>query len=112
MTNYNDGQIHGWNGGDCPVYPETVVRYWLRNMAIATETYRASGLRWTHRDESGDIIAFQVVEAYAEPKVIWLVRNVADNHIWLIAKDEADAWRFAGEDPEKRRVEKYQEVPL
>ena len=47
-----------------------------------------------------------------QPKVIWLVRNVADNHIWLIAKDEADAWRFAGEDPEKRRVEKYQEVPL
>lgn len=56
MTNWNDGTIHGWNGGDCPVHPETLVRYWLRNMAIATETYRASGLRWTHRDESGDFI--------------------------------------------------------
>ncbi len=72
MTNYNDGKIHGWNGGDCPVHPETEVKYWLRNMSIATETYRASGLRWTHRDESGDIIAFQVVKAYVEPKVIWV----------------------------------------
>ncbi len=27
MTDWNNGQIHGWNGGDCPVHPETVVEY-------------------------------------------------------------------------------------
>ncbi len=110
MTDYNDGKIHGWNGGDCPVHPETVVRVWLRNGEIQDRI--AYGLTWGHLKSCSDIIAFQVVEAYAEPKVIWLVRNVADDIIWLIAKDEADAWRFAGEDPENRRVEKYQEVPL
>ena len=31
MTNtYNDGKWHGWNGGECPVHPKTVVDYlWL-----------------------------------------------------------------------------------
>ena len=32
MTNYNDGRWHGWNGGECPVHPETVV-------VVVTETH-------------------------------------------------------------------------
>ena len=25
MTDYNDGNWHGWNGGECPVHPESVI---------------------------------------------------------------------------------------
>ena len=25
MTNYNDGKWHGWNGGECPVHPKSMV---------------------------------------------------------------------------------------
>jgi hypothetical protein len=25
MTDYNDGNWHGWNGGECPVHPQTEV---------------------------------------------------------------------------------------
>jgi transposase len=27
MIDYNDGKWHGWNGGECPVHPESVVEY-------------------------------------------------------------------------------------
>lgn len=30
-ANYNDGTIHGWNGGDCPVHPETVVKVYFED---------------------------------------------------------------------------------
>jgi hypothetical protein len=70
-TDYNNGQIHGWNGGDCPVHPETVVRYWLRSGRTFDEN-TAHALRWCHNESAGDIVAFQVVKAYVEPKVIWV----------------------------------------
>lgn len=44
MTDYNDGKIHGWNGGDCPVHPETEVLVWLRNGEIQDRI--AYGLTW------------------------------------------------------------------
>ena len=25
MTDYNNGEWHGWNGGECPVHPQTEV---------------------------------------------------------------------------------------
>lgn len=70
MTNYNDGKIHGWNGGECPVHPETVVKFWHREGIAASD--RAGQYWWEHSDTDGDIIAFQVVKAYVEPKVIWV----------------------------------------
>lgn len=70
MTDYNDGTIHGWNGGDCPVHPETVVEYWLRDGV--PETIKAEGLWWSHETTGSDVIAFRVVKEYVEPKVIWV----------------------------------------
>lgn len=70
MTNYNNGQIHGWNGGDCPVHPETVVEYWTRGLDACH--CKAGDLDWSHCGKNFDIIAFQVVKAYVEPKVIWV----------------------------------------
>lgn len=71
MTDWNDGTIHGWNGGDCPVHPKTVVKYWTNSGEKSPHS--AKCLRWKHTDEGlGDIIAFRVVKEYVEPKVIWV----------------------------------------
>lgn len=71
MSNdYNNGQIWGWNGGECPVHPKTVVEVWFR--CKDSDIWSAGGLGWIHTDEYDDIIAFQVVKAYVEPKVIWV----------------------------------------
>lgn len=75
MTNYNDGQIHGWNGGDCPVHPETMVKYWMRKGGSECV---ARCINWNHNKTKGDIIAFRVVKEYVEParpaasKVLWV----------------------------------------
>ena len=70
MTDYNNGQIHGWNGGECPVHPETVVEVWFRRKD--SDIWQAGGLGWEHTGEYDDIIAFKAVKAYVEPKVIWV----------------------------------------
>lgn len=70
MTDYNDGKIHGWNGGECPVHPKTWVRYWLRDQGMSQNP--AGILDWQHDDVSADIIAFRVVKEYREPKTIWV----------------------------------------
>ena len=63
MTNHNNGQIHGWNGGDCPVHPETVVMVWGRNGLVDTNCAKFVG--WEHNKVfTQDIIAFQVVKEY------------------------------------------------
>lgn len=70
MTNYNDGTIHGWNGGDCPVHPETVVEVWLR---VGSRGEKQSGnYYWGCSGANSDIIAFRVVKPHVEPKVIWV----------------------------------------
>lgn len=91
MTNYNDGKIHGWNGGECPVHPEAVVKFWTNSGGI--DPVKAKCLRWKHTDEGlGDIIAFQVVKAYVEPKVIWVNEYRTTKSGW---DSEADAKKYA-----------------
>jgi hypothetical protein len=74
MTEYVTGQIYGWNGGECPVHPETEVRVWFRNYTGRTGHGAAADHSWRHQccDCVDDIIAFQVITPYAEPKVIWV----------------------------------------
>lgn len=93
-TDYNDGQIHGWNGGDCPVHPETVVEYWLRT-GTGGGRREAGGLLWCHSKTAGDIIAFCVVKEYVEPKVIW-VNEYAEGRAWIAHETESDAKDGAG----------------
>jgi hypothetical protein len=81
MTDYNDGQIHGWNGGECPVHPETVVKYWM--CCGGTDELMAGCLRWEHLSLDTDIIAFQVVKAYVEPKVIWVNEYAEDRYAYI-----------------------------
>lgn len=76
VPDWNNGQIHGWNGGDCPVHPKTVVECWMRVDGWAH--CKAGELDWGHSEKGFDIIAFQVVKEYVEParpaalKVIWV----------------------------------------
>ncbi len=70
MTDYNDGEWHGWNGGECPVNPEAVVDVVSINYDGSperdTSNYAlAADHCWVH-DDDGDIIAFRVVKP-AEP---------------------------------------------
>jgi hypothetical protein len=91
---YNDGQIHGWNGGECPVHPKAVVKPWVRSGGC-TSALPAERLFWPHDDSgsgAGDIIAFQVVKQYIEPKVIW-VNEYAGNQLYAYdTEDQAKLW--------------------
>ena len=71
MSDYCNGQIHGWNGGECPVHPETVVSIWKRGGSMAWSG-KAGNVCWDHGSCVSDIIAFQVVKRHVEPKVIWV----------------------------------------
>ena len=80
MTEYVTGQIYGWNGGKCPVHPDTQVNVWFRGQRPEFSV-KADYFAWKHCDTSfqsnGDIVCFQVITPYAEPKVIW-VNEYAD----------------------------------
>lgn len=91
MSDYNNGQIHGWNGGDCPVHPHTVVSVWKRSWSGAWSG-KAGNVCWDHGDCVSDIIAFQVVKQYVEPKVIWVNEYRTTKSGW---DSEADAKKYA-----------------
>jgi len=57
-----------WQGGECPVDPDTVVEVKMTGCVEDMYVRRAGDLRWTHTNYSGDIIAYRVVEA-PKPKV-------------------------------------------
>ncbi len=109
MTNYNNGQIWGWNGGECPVHPETAVKFWMReDLLCLNNKALAKELTWKHVDEVQDIIAFQVVKAYVEPKVIW-VNEYEQGRDWMTYTDEQEARESAA--PYANRIAvKYVEV--
>ena len=87
MTNYNDKQIHGWNGGDCPVHPETVVQVWFR---VGGQSERPSGIYcWSCSGGNSDIIAFRVVKPYVEPKVIWVNEEADGIHVAYDSEEKA-----------------------
>ena len=89
MTNYNDGKIHGWNGGDCPVHPLTIVKPYFRRMHSKND-YEAYHLRWLHQDAfCDDVVAFQVVKEYKEPMVIWV--NIYKNGFSPVYESEKEA---------------------
>ena len=68
MTNYNDGSWWGWNGGECPVHPETVVEIQHANR----EQIEACDVRWTKKNFSGDVVAFRVIKEHKEPREVWM----------------------------------------
>lgn len=80
MTNYNDGNWHGWNGGECPVdYRSIVEGMYLCDGKPAPEspiTDLAGHFDWNYEAEN-KLIAFRVVKEYHEPREFWLYRDSA-----------------------------------
>lgn len=70
MTNYNDGEWHGWNGGECPVHPKTVVRA-MTEMGRELNC-KAKNIAWSQFNSGTDIIAFRVIKEHREPRDFWL----------------------------------------
>ena len=81
MTDYNDGNWHGWNGGECPVHPRSVVEaVWHdpRNAAAGMTGPRPAGdqevgpsLAWAH------VVKFRVIKQHREPRELWM-REIHD----------------------------------
>ena len=79
MTNYNDGKWHGWNGGECPVHPETVVE------GVYLNEDGKPDFRSPMRDDARNfdwvrgglfcLIAFRVIKEHKEPREFWLFRD-------------------------------------
>jgi len=60
-----------WNGGDCPVSPDTIVqtqfRYQSRPYAEENRETHAGYLTWEHTHRDYDIIAYRIV-----PEPLWV----------------------------------------
>lgn len=72
MTDYNDGKWHSWNGGECPVHPESVIDYvWHDTNQCVAEGGKSgvtTGRRARRSVAWGQVIRFRVVKAYREPE--------------------------------------------
>ena len=107
MTDYNDGKIHGWNGGECPVHPKTKVRYWTLRSGSSEAV--AERLRWSViESRSGDIIAFQVITPYIEP--------VPPRECWSLGSmnlaTEAEALDLRARAAEDNPGKGYEDMPI
>lgn len=67
--NYNLDQMYPWHGGECPVHPESTVRYWMRVGNREGYEDKAKSLRWNNssRTFTNDIVAFKIIKEYVEP---------------------------------------------
>ena len=76
--NYNDGNWHGWNGGECPVHPKTTVEgYWRHDekTVVGSAVYNrgyAYGLNFAWDGET-KLKLFRVIKEYREPREGWAV---------------------------------------
>lgn len=50
-----------WQGGKCPVDPDTIVQVMLSNGSVVVNR-RAGGFDWQRGNYGGDIVAYRVVE--------------------------------------------------
>lgn len=74
MTNYNDGKWHGWNGGKCPVHPETVVE--VRSWAGCARTVNAKSIQsWGDDGAQSQPVAFRVIKEHREPREWWILHG-------------------------------------
>ena len=68
MIDYNDGNWHGWNGGECPVHPETEVEAIFGDGSGSGNAVPADCYSW----DRWHPIAFRVVKPYREPREFWM----------------------------------------
>lgn len=72
-----------WNGGECPVHPETLIQYELRDNELgATCGERARDCDWSHNspnlDKAAEIIAYRVIKEYEQSAEQTPVKTLRD----------------------------------
>lgn len=68
MSDYNDGNWHAWNGGECPVHPKTVVKACFEGQTGFM--HKAGDFNWGLSEFP--ITAFKVVKEHKEPREFWV----------------------------------------
>lgn len=91
--------------------PHILWSYWMDKAADRIESLSEEADMWKqralHQNEVANSLEIRAETTDVEPKVIWVVEE--EDRIDWIADNEAEAWRYAGKDPENRRVVKYME---
>lgn len=79
MTDYNDGNRHGWDGGERPVHPMTEVEVLFPNGSrkyVTSQDWSPAGdLAW-----NATPCLFRIVKEYREPREFWVTNNDAFAH--------------------------------
>lgn len=78
MTNYNDGRWYGWNGGNGPLHPKTLVDVRYSDTKCVVPVEEAGDprtVRWTYKWGGAVIVAFRVVKEYREPREFWIING-------------------------------------
>lgn len=96
MTDTYDKENHwyGWNGGECPVHPETKIEAAFAAV-VETTIDVAGGFTWEHlNDRLSDIIAFRITKLYREPGKPreWWVNFYETHHGIFDSKMDADVF--------------------
>lgn len=95
MTDYNDGNWHGWDGGKCPVHPKSLVRTFFIHNGREPST-QSDGVQSIAGYQAWDcVIAFRVVKEYHEPRDFW----IADIKGWKFSSAREAKAAFPGCDP-------------
>jgi hypothetical protein len=89
MTDYNDGKWHGWNGGECPVAPETMINAIFDDCSgmVDGECERADFFQW-----EGHLapVVFRVVKPAPPKPREWFLTGAFLHDTQI----EANAWVF------------------
>lgn len=70
MNNYKENIWYGWNGGECPVHPETIAQIMFSD-GSTVERHPARFWGWEAENEL-PIVAFKVLKEYKEPREFWI----------------------------------------
>ena len=79
------GLWHGWNGGVCPIHPDSEISVCLLN-GLTHHEVTAKSVAPSHWAE-GIAVAFRVTKPYREPREFWVTKCGGYTH----AHDSAEA---------------------
>lgn len=85
MTNYNDGEWHAWNGGECPVPPETMVEVTYVNGGCVEG--RAGDRQWS------EPLLFLVIRDHREPREWWVLQSASERAIFSLEASARESLR-------------------
>ncbi len=108
MIDYNDGNWHGWNGGECPVHPKSAVEAVLLDVTNESRPVDAysnfeneagfiSRGCWLHSERCRRVIAFRVTKPYVEPP--------KPREFWINFYDDAIGSRYSVFENEQRAID-------